>query len=1161
MLECIVTREGSDHADFLRFYSGPIALVMVLGLAQAVCVSAHGQSYWNAPDRGKKVAALIPGRKIPRLTPETLFAEWTRRQIERWRKDHPSLLPEEAYATYAVAAPTDTELTAEFPVHIAPFGRVRSGKPDEAKAETVMKTYCPFCQSSSFGLAFDDAKPFDHATTTCCHTELYADEKDFPSDYQLKPDSTARFLHLDEKCLEVPCTLYHDKDGVVWELFIGTIFDHKRWVDQGCELVRQLGKKFQETADPLCAHKIAVILDKVADTYYGLPLCVGNRPCLGRDGEPLTRAEWEAVPRPAAFDVSYLGQQNRRLPFQSKGSLTRYDEHIWVEPFARVRHHPAFKQVSRKLHGDPEALDRKIMTKLLREISLMFQSVYEQKLLLDYQRTSFTEPGYQIKDLWWLGLLLQDKVLIDFTGSAQQVTMYNHTYQDGLNGEGAPNYMDMPGSSLYEYLRNPKGWLKLYPDFLEDHPFYKAAAGEMRKLLTVRGLQFEFGDQQEFAFQQHPQRTFSTDPSTVRKAERIGSRNWAGYGVGILRVGGPGHRQEVCLSYTRATLHNAQDALSLECWVDGVPVMRKGGYAAWWSSASLHWDRPEYQALRGMYPRGIVEPERSFNGWSWIWVHSPQAQNTVTVDEMATGKGWNDNRGYGECITFKGGEEAGTAGSGFQVLDVRDHYSWARVGKDVSKFRRTIIGVEGPDGRPYVLDLLRLTGGQRHALYNSAWAERAQDKLPKVIGNADDLTDVFFGGKIPKDTPHYRNFAQVRKLERLAEPAQTYDLTWKADYAAYAPRPADGRAHKRPIPENVGRVRLRFIGLRQPDKATELLRGKGPWLGRMGQQLANKQQVSGYVGFMDACDFLVEYRRAAAADQKLDSSFVHVLEGYREGEESAIRSVEPLEAISIAGPARKIIALRLEMAGGHIDTVVYQSEAGTARLPDGTQTDARYALLRRSADGTLIAADACRGTMIKSSAFNFTMPGDFTGTIVDVVGDVTGTRQQSALVIKPERPWPTGDELRGRQLLVRVESSLRAPCNEGYRVEKVTKQPEGLVRVELQDYAPFVVSWHQVTELPADRSNVIRTWHPMVDHGNTPWYNGLKIWFPERDKMYTMKKVNAVMGGYGGESVEVVENVSLAAEGIRIGDWYVIYGIRPGLHVTVANDFSWRTSR
>ena len=160
-----------------------------------------------------------------------------------------------------LASPTDSELTAEFPVHIAPFGRVRSGRPDEAEAEAVMKTYCPFCQSPSFGLTFDDANPFDHATTTCCHTELYADEKDFPSDYQLKPESTIRFLHLDEKWVEVPCTLYRDRDGVVWELFIGTRVDHKRWVDQGCELVRQRGRKFQETADPLCAHKIAIVLD------------------------------------------------------------------------------------------------------------------------------------------------------------------------------------------------------------------------------------------------------------------------------------------------------------------------------------------------------------------------------------------------------------------------------------------------------------------------------------------------------------------------------------------------------------------------------------------------------------------------------------------------------------------------------------------------------------------------------------------------------------------------------------------------------------------------------------------------------------------------------------------------------------------------------------
>jgi hypothetical protein len=44
-----------------------------------------------------KVAALIPGRRIPTLTPENLFADWTKQQVERWNQDHPAPPPEEAY--------------------------------------------------------------------------------------------------------------------------------------------------------------------------------------------------------------------------------------------------------------------------------------------------------------------------------------------------------------------------------------------------------------------------------------------------------------------------------------------------------------------------------------------------------------------------------------------------------------------------------------------------------------------------------------------------------------------------------------------------------------------------------------------------------------------------------------------------------------------------------------------------------------------------------------------------------------------------------------------------------------------------------------------------------------------------------------------------------
>jgi hypothetical protein len=280
---------------------------------QAMAQPAQSGAAWNAPDRAAKVAALIPGRGTPRFTPETLFSDWTRQQIERWAKANAELPAQEACAKYAATAPTDADLTTDFPMHISPFGRprgVQEAKPSHhlsSRADQVLTSYCPFCGSFSMKLTFDPAKPYGHATTTCCRTELYASDRDWPAGSPLKPNSTVKFLHLDDRWLAVPCTVYKDKDGLEWELFIPTLFAHKRWLEQGCDLVRQYMLKFQETADPLYVHKIAVILDKVADTYYGLPLASNHRLCNGKDGKPLTRAEWEAVPRPAIFAVSYLG--------------------------------------------------------------------------------------------------------------------------------------------------------------------------------------------------------------------------------------------------------------------------------------------------------------------------------------------------------------------------------------------------------------------------------------------------------------------------------------------------------------------------------------------------------------------------------------------------------------------------------------------------------------------------------------------------------------------------------------------------------------------------------------------------------------------------------------------------------------------------------------
>ena len=278
-----------------------------------------------------------------------------------------------------------------------------------------------------------------------------------------------------------------------------------------------------------------------------------------------------------------------------------------------------------------------------------------------------------------------------------------------------------------------------------------------------------------------------------------------------------------------------------------------------------------------------------------------------------------------------------------------------------------------------------------------------------------------------------------------------------------------------------------------------------------------------------------------------------MLEGFREGERTAIRSVESLP---VQGPGA--LAVKLELASGYTDTLLFQEEPGTLRLPDGMETDARYALLRRDRAGRLVEAHVVRGTFLRGAGFRYQGPSDFRGTMVDLVGDLTGTRHESALIVRPEQPWPEGEALAGRQLLIRLKRANGRENNEAFTVSKVTSLPGGLLRVDLDGHAPFAAGWHQVAFLDGKRPNVLKTHRPMVKFGNLPWYEGCKAWFPGRGKSYVIKETEEVGGGFGGCVLELEDSVNLAADGIRPGDWYVIYAIEPGLSVSVPADFTWR---
>jgi hypothetical protein len=1121
-----------------RLTTGVWAAVLVMCVS--VCCAADTTYSWQAPDRAAKVAALIPGRQVVMPTPQAYFAEWTRQQAAKWEKDHKPISPAEAYEAYSKADPADEQLTALIPDHISPFGRLVSGKADKHDVDGVMLVYCPLCgarQGYPYTFARLDPKNPYHGWTYCCGQDLYERGQDMPADYKLRPNGVAKFPHLDGTVKEVPSYTMTDKQGATWEIFPGTILAYQRWMAIGYR-AGALMTQFEATGDPLAVHKLAVLLDRVADVYYGLPLSCMN------DVSPVARPEWESLQRPvrdgAALGPSSINKPawNRRSPVTSRGWIQQANECIFVEPFARVRLHPAFKFYSQKNYGDPEALDRKVMTKLMREVAMLYES---------FAIVPIYQDGPAV-DIMMLGTLLGDRYLFDCGAATQECVLYNHHLQDGMDGEGAPNYMRML-DGYYAYMKSPEGWLQWVPDFLTQHPFFAAASSELYKLETVRGAPLEFGDQHA----RQVERAFLTDPAKVVANEQRPSLNWPGYGVGLLRVGGPGHRQEMMMTYDRVSLHSASDKLGIEAWVDGVPVMREGGYAyAQYHGAYLDKDRPEIQTFLGLpYPREVFEvaprPGNDFSAWNWG--HGHWAHNTVGIDEKGTSAGWEDNEGLGDLITFKGGEAPTEPGAHFQVLDCQDRYAWERVGVKADEFRRTLLAIEGPDGRPYAVDIFRVGGGQRQALYQSGWGDPVDEHLPPVASEEPNLAAYWdkLRGLPPDSLPSRQSFQALRSLKVLAPARQPWDLTWKTDNAAYAPFNADG-TRKRLIPEDVGRVRLRLLGLSDSD--TTLLRGKGPWVAWINQPLPNGKSVTENVGFRDAWDYLIESRIAGKQPNAppVKSAYLHILEGFREGEQSAIREVKALLAAPGTALPEGAVAVQLTFLAGHSDTIVFQPRPGEVKLANGLTTDAQYALVRRDARGAVSEVDMVRGTKLTCGKFSAQIPGDLKGTIVDLVGDSTGTRQETALVVRAEAPWPLGDALAGRQISVDINGRY----NETFTIEKVSSAANGLLRVALANHAPLTSGWYQVGILDPAKPNVLKSCRIMQNGLNTPLWWGAKAYFPERRQTLTLRKTDS-----DAQTVNFVDGVDLRAVGIQPGDWFTIYTVEPGLKVSVPGELVW----
>lgn len=1097
----------------------------------------------------------VPGDALRNIKPEDLRKAACESYMKLWKGP----CDEATFATYAESSMpvfglgTDAELKALVPSVISPRARIKDvpypeirpwahwtghfthDQHDSYYAFANFKGVCPFCDDHGSAVEFDKENA-DHAVTRCCRRDLWR-SRSAPAGYSLVTNAVARFRYLDDTIREVPCTLYRDAKGRTWELFVDNIFNNRDWGEANSR-VKHCAWQFAKSGNPCFAYKAAVLMDRIAETYYALPLVLDNLNIAGADGLGLTRKEWENFPgRPNIWArMPKEGWWNRGIPFNGRGWAIEGGEGTAAYAFALLRHHPAFKYYSKVKYGDENALNDIVCRKYCREVSMNYTAISISGLVQCYQAAS-------TQVMLVNALLGGDRDLLEFAAPCYDTVIYNHHYADGLNGEGAPAYQGML-LRFYQAARDEKEYLTIDPGFLARNPFLSTIEKAYRAQVTARGKLFEQGDLHyylhDFPVDPHYGRTLDTND--VPRLAELPSRLWPSWGEAVLRGGDAKHRLEAVLHFSRPSTHGAAP-LSLACWFDGFPCIRPHGYAAPWG----YLEKSSVDELNKLnFPHKVLfcEDEKEadvHHRWIRTLVKSPIGGNNMSIDGKRPLK-----HGLTETMCFKGDGV-------MQVVEARASRDFVEFGNtNITGRSRALAMVTTPGGRAYALDFTTFQGGVTQTVWYSVWGERTETRGLEDVAPQGSLLDVDFGGKRPARVSGqhidawlslYNWMPHVTKVEPRGNQADPWHVDYDIDYYAYW-RDGNGQEYGRPRP-GFGKTTFRIAGAPTPGASPyAVYRAKAPYSALLCSQPrpGGKAKFGNETAtFEDGFDVL-GLRRTAPGNAR-HTVMAALLEGRRTGEPPVVASLS-----SVAAGRARIVSAKLTEGG--VDTVFYNPD-GRRLSVGGVATDARFAFVRRASGGEVVRREMLEGTYLAApDGTSLASPTSVdVGTVVKIEGDITGCPGRSVVYVKPDAPWADGD-FAGRLLLWQLTRAAGGFANdEGFLVEKVERSPDdGLLRVSLAGPAPFILSWHQLFR--ADGQWAVNREIRKSEY--LPYYAGLKITFPRKGgKTFTIKELRMLPGTQAPcNTFDTVED--MAAAGIEPGDWFYVWGLAPGQRVRVS---------
>ncbi len=1019
----------------------------------------------------------------------------------------------------------------------------------------VQRGLCPFCGKSFEGCEMTLAELREHpfqARTRCCNAIVYEKEADMPQHYKARPNHTENIPHLDGTVYpyrfycppgtenapvfispgmsnNAPFTeaaskrrLWFCSAGEVWLARMRLMFGSRDNVLEG--LAALAYRKNNEEA----IHTLAVIYDRLSEIYPGLPL-YSNRPphgfALGKDGKSYLTREAYLSETPEQH-----GQGSRAFWYREQYNMDKLNwglsawhdgvtgqAGLFADVFDLIRDSSAVKTYSQDRYGNPDKWEERVMDNVLLEAARIVKS-------------GGTGIGGNTVDAsiyggLKLGLVIQDRQIVDDRIHIIRSFWDNWVAEDGLCEEGSYVYGGMVGNFVtFLSLVEKMGM----GDLIGEKPLVNLTVklgNPPKPLLTLHGMEDTHGDEYLYGFRStYP---WAYGPPATPDYERQ-SVCFPHSGILCLRAGAPGSRMEAFMDFQNQVAHTHQARLNLQIFHEGVNFLPDLGYANVSADpAMLPWRDLKYNYELVPLPTD-KDGNRVLDSWrAWYGYGAATVNHCVAQID-----GRSHNPGPCTFQTFHGGAlDQPESWASFADVDAIGMFSFQKplASGSATVFRRQVAAITLPNGRSALLDFHHLRGGSRHDIlwhapadeivFSNASPEAMNTSIGDSLGDAHHPYEIFQHSQASKPFRWKSTTPGMWSAEWLITPEKVAPATTETREGVHAPW------EKIFKPARLGI----WGGATGSEAQEEIMSEQRPWPTHM-REGGNWETVV----FRDAMNHLVFSRQGK---DSLSTSFFHVLEPRMPEQEPSIRQVQLLKASGGSGCGAVLACGSMEnpqqiWVATTLDSGSFQADDFALKGRFGMISPEENRMLLFDGESLSLKTWSLR------SSPSWSMP------LESVIGDLTGSPRESALIVKSERPIPTDTTLVGRMLTVKHQTDpLHAS---GYAIAKISALPApGHYRIDLADTPPFIRQRTRVKNYDPARPRTVHIEY-YLRHAPTGSNNNRRIRFLESgfDTTFSEHWVGEYPSGWHCKTVEL--GTSPPLNSMQAGDTLITYTIQPG---------------